>query len=331
MTSTQLVSVVIPAYNAAATLDETLRSARTQTHPALEIIVVDDGSTDQTRAIAEQHATLDERVLVIHQDNAGLAAARNAGWRRARSELIAFLDADDLWAPRKIERQVEALQAGGQNVGLVYCGTVRIDAKGVVTNRWTIPRYEGDVLEQMFTVNFVGNGSVPLIRRQALIDVNGFETALRAAGAQGCEDYLLQCRIAEKYHFAVVSEYLVGYRDLPNNMSNNRPSMLRSWMLVVDEMNKRHPLLGRALRIGLRDYAHWIVQDAMSRRGLAQLPALAHLVLRCPAPVAATVLFKDVPLTMITRVRSKLGRLLRGRAYSREAQPRRIFPMTDPD
>lgn len=331
MTTATLVSVVIPAYNAAATLDETLRSARSQTHPALEIIVVNDGSTDQTRAIAERHAAIDDRVQVLTQANAGLAAARNAGWLRARSDLIAFLDADDLWAPQKIERQLEALQRGGERVGLVYCGSVRIDAKGVVTNQWAVPTYEGDVLERICTSNFVGNGSVALVRRQALIDANGFETALRAADAEGCEDYLLQCRVAERYHFAVVPERLVGYRYLPDNMSSNRPQMMRSWTLVADEMLGRHPQLGDALRSGLRNYASWVVQDAASRRGLSQLPALLRLVLRCPAPVVWGVLGKDVPQALIARLRSRLGRLLRGKPRYSDAQAGRTLFIDEPD
>jgi len=331
MTAAPLVSVVIPAYNAAATLDETLRSARAQTHRALEIIVVNDGSTDQTRAIALQHAAIDGRVQIVDQDNAGLAAARNAGWRRAQSDLIAFLDADDLWAPRKIERQVEALRAGNEKVGLVYCGSVRIDAKGLVTSRWPVPHLDGDVLAQLFTGNFVGNGSVVLVRRQALVDANGFDTALRAANAQGCEDYLLQCRIAEKYHFAVVPEQLVGYRHLPDNMSSDRPRMLRSWMLVVDEMRSRHPQLWHALSSGLRNYAHWTVQDAISRRAFVQLPALLRLILRCPAPVAMAVLLKDMPLAMATRLRWKLGRIVRGKSSSDTAQSGPTFAVPDPE
>ena len=106
---TPLVGVVVPAYNAAATLDETLRSVRAQTHRALEIIVVDDGSLDDTAAIARRHAAEDERVRVLCQANAGVAAARNAGWQSSRADLIAFIDADDLWAPTKIERQLQAL------------------------------------------------------------------------------------------------------------------------------------------------------------------------------------------------------------------------------
>jgi len=81
-----LVSVVIPAYNAQATLDETLSSVCAQTHQTLEIIVVDDGSTDGTHALAERHAAADARIRVLHQANAGVAAARNAGWQHSRAE-----------------------------------------------------------------------------------------------------------------------------------------------------------------------------------------------------------------------------------------------------
>src|SRR4051812_29793927 len=110
----QLVSAVIPAFNAERTINDTLRSVRSQTHRNLEIIVVDDGSTDRTRSIVEEHASRDSRVTLISQVNAGVAAARNVGWQSSHSEWIAFLDADDLWAPTKIEKQLEVMIAGGE-------------------------------------------------------------------------------------------------------------------------------------------------------------------------------------------------------------------------
>src|SRR5215475_4737819 len=113
------VTVVIPAYNAEATLDETLRSVRSQTHRALEILIVDDGSSDGTPEVALAHAAADPRVRLIQQSNGGVAAARNRGIEEARATLIAPVDADDLWAPTKIERQVAALHRGGPRVALV--------------------------------------------------------------------------------------------------------------------------------------------------------------------------------------------------------------------
>ncbi len=305
----ELVSVVIPAYNAAATLDETLRSVRSQTHRALDIIVVDDGSVDDTREIAERHVAVDARVRIVTQVNAGLAASRNAGWMRARSELIAFIDADDLWAPTKIERQLERLRAGGERVGLVYCGSVRIDGDSMmVARRWEVPRFEGDVLNFILASNFIGNGSVVLVRRQALVDARGFESGLRAAGAEGCEDYLLACRVAERFHFAVAPEHLVGYRDLPQNMSSNRPRMLRSWMLVFDEMLDRHPDRKHVLTEGLRHYSGWLARDALSAGRYRQLPPLLLPLFRAHPGIATRVLLNDV-LSLLTR--QVVGRLLR--------------------
>jgi glycosyltransferase involved in cell wall biosynthesis len=311
-----LVSVVIPAYNAAATLDETLRSARSQTHSVLEIVVVDDGSTDGTRSLAQQHAAVDERVQVVTQRNAGVAEARNNGWRRARSDLIAFLDADDLWAPTKIERQLQALQAGGQRVGLVYCWYVRIDGRGSVISATKGARYEGDVLDRLFLDNFVGNGSSPLVRRQALIDANGFESALRNARAEGCEDLLFYCRVAEKHWFAVVPEHLIGYRWLPQNMSNDRPRMLRSWMLVVDEMLARHPQHRKQLIRGLRDYGGWLTRDAVSLGAHRQSLLMLRFLLTHGYPLIALRIARDA-----VRVLTQMARRGRGRSARFELPP----------
>jgi len=326
MTDEQLVSVVIPAYNAGATLDETLRSVRAQTHRALEIIVVDDGSTDDTRAIGQRHAAVDDRVRVVSQDNAGLAASRNAGWTRARSDVIAFIDADDLWAPTKIERQLERLRAGGEQVGLVYCGSVRIDGDSVMSSKvWEVPRFEGDALGPILAGNFIGNGSVVLVRRQALVDARGFESGLRAAGAEGCEDYLFACRVAERFHFAVAAEHLVGYRDLSHNMSSNRPRMLRSWIMVFEEMLGRHPDRKDVLTRALRHYSGRLSRDAVAAGRLGQLPAMLRPLFRAHPGIAIQVLLSDM-LGRLTR--RSMGRLLgpfRGKAAPRTRPDGRRF------
>ncbi|HEX4637311.1 MAG TPA: glycosyltransferase, partial [Rhizomicrobium sp.] len=191
-----LVTVVIPAYNAAHTIDETLRSARGQTHRNLEILVVDDGSHDETPAIVSRHAAKDDRVRLITQRNAGVAAARNRGISEARSDLIATLDADDLWSPSKIEKQVQALMRGGEKVALVYTWFAVIDERGHVNDLEHRPLDAGQVLKRMCGGNLVGNGSSPLLRKSAVLEAGGFESGLRAAHAQGCEDLLLYFRIS---------------------------------------------------------------------------------------------------------------------------------------
>lgn len=303
MSSQPLVSVVIPAYNAASTLGETLVSARAQSHRSLDIVVVDDGSTDHTHAIAASHAAADDRVRIVQQRNAGVAAARNSGWRAARSELIAFLDADDLWAPTKIERQLHALQSAVRPVGLVYCWYVSIDGGGLITAVQNGPALEGDVLKHLLLNNFIGNGSSALIRRQALDEVGGFDSTLQAKGAQGCEDYLLYCRIAESHAFALVADHLVGYRNTPTNMSSDRPRMLRSWMLVVAEMLSRHGDQAAALHRGLRTYAGWLVGDALSNGAHRQVLLLLQALAVTHPLMAAKVLVRNL-------LRPSLSRLL---------------------
>ena len=99
------VSIIIPAYNAAATIGETLRCVTAQSHRNLDIIVVDDGSDDATARIVAEHAGADGRIRLVSKNNGGVASARNLGVAKARSDILAFVDADDLWISRKIERQ----------------------------------------------------------------------------------------------------------------------------------------------------------------------------------------------------------------------------------
>src|SRR5262245_55521841 len=126
------VSVLLPVYNAERYLAETLDSALAQTHPNLEVIVIDDGSVDRSRAIAEARAERDPRVRVITKTNGGVAAARNRAIAEASGDLIAPLDADDLWSATKIERQVKRMRDGGDAVGLVYSWWAWMDERGRV-------------------------------------------------------------------------------------------------------------------------------------------------------------------------------------------------------
>ncbi len=108
--SLPLCTIVIPAYNAGIWIERTLKSAAQQNYPNLEILVIDDGSKDNTRMLAEAMAAVDDRFRVISIPNGGVANARNVGIREASGEYVAFLDADDLWHPDKIRLQVEAME-----------------------------------------------------------------------------------------------------------------------------------------------------------------------------------------------------------------------------
>jgi glycosyltransferase involved in cell wall biosynthesis len=216
-----MVGVVVPMLNAERTIAATLDSICRQTYAKLDIVVVDDGSTDSSVAIVDGKIRQDRRVRIIRQSNAGVAAARNAGAVATAAAFLAFVDADDLWAPTKIEFQLDALKRGGPQVGLVYCWFASIDQSDRVVSFGPQPLFDGDTMAAMCESNWIGNGSSLLVRRSAFNKAGGYDTALRAQGAQGAEDLLICFRIAEHFTFAVVPRYLVGYRVRPDSMSHD--------------------------------------------------------------------------------------------------------------
>src|SRR5262249_36588501 len=127
-----LVSVIVPVYNGERSIDETLSSALGQSYRSIEVIVVDDGSRDGTRALVEARARLDSRIRVADQPNRGVAAARNHAVSIARGDFIAPLDADDLWDPTKLENQVQRFAIADSSTSLVYSWWTVIDADGLV-------------------------------------------------------------------------------------------------------------------------------------------------------------------------------------------------------
>src|SRR5690606_12704683 len=218
------IAVIIPMFNAQATLRATLESVRQQTHAELDIIVVDDGSTDASPQIAATEAAADVRIRVVRQPNSGVAAARNLGAALSSAEYLAFIDADDLWAPPKMALQLAAMKGAGDGVGLVYSWSANITGKDLVTCL-SAPAAEGNVLAALCRSNFVGNASTALFRRSTFDQAGWFDRTLRDRGAQGCEDLVIFLAVAERFEFRVVRKYLTGYRVLPNSMSGDVHAM----------------------------------------------------------------------------------------------------------
>lgn len=236
-----LVSVLIPAYNAEAFIGQTLDSVISQTYSSIEVLVVDDGSKDQTAEIVKSIAHQDHRVILLQQQNAGVAAARNLGIQKSRGEYIAPIDADDIWYPQKLEKQVQCLLQADSSVGLVYAWSVDIDEQGLLTGGFSAPTLEGEVHTALVYGNFLGNASVPLIRRTCLDRVGYYNCQLKENNAQGYEDGDIYLRIAEHYEFRVVPEFLIAYRKTNSSMSCNYTAMAKSYRLVMADVQQRHP------------------------------------------------------------------------------------------
>jgi glycosyltransferase involved in cell wall biosynthesis len=281
-----LVSVIIPAWNADETLGETLQSAVAQTHRNLEILIVDDGSTDRTEQIAAEFCASDPRVRLIRQDNAGVAAARNRAIDAAKGEYLAPLDADDLWHPEKIERQLQTFAENPPSVGLVYCWYRMIDGKGRVTEPLWAPVIEGSIFREHLKCNF-GTGSAPLIRRSALGSLR-YSTELGQAGNQGCEDWLLQLHIAAEHDIACTRAFLLDYRQGPDAMSSNAERMIRSHIEMYQIVRRDFPR--RETRTIARELARWRVRHALAQRGKDRWPEIVAAFAEAPLVMGKEVL-----------------------------------------
>jgi glycosyltransferase involved in cell wall biosynthesis len=306
MSTDDRVAVIIPAYKASTTLDETLRSIRGQSHRNLDIVVVDDGSPDggETFALAERHARSDPRVRAVRQDNGGVAAARNTGLALTDAPLVACCDADDLWAPAMVERCVAAFRQGGAGVGLVYAWFAAIDGDSRVTRLGRLTDAEGDVLEDLCLFNVVGNGSGAMMRREALAAVGGYDSSLRANKAQGSEDWKVYFGIAERARFGLVRDHLVGYRETAGNMSSEPWENLRSRDMVAAEFALRHPDLAPTIARGRTRLLRFMLSRAM-RAGRHDNAARLLVTLLRHDPVGAAGHFADILADRLIRPRGQ--------------------------
>ena len=231
-----LVSVIIPAYNGSQFIERTLVSVCSQTYRNLEILVINDGSTDDTADIAERLARADPRLRVITTANRGVAAARNHGVECAAGDYVAFVDADDLWHPTKIAKQMAALARHGddESWGAVYTFHRVIDINDYFLRNGSRYAVGGYILARHLVMKFVGNGSSLLVRKKAFWAAGGYEPAYAAAGIGGCEDLDFELRIASGHRVEVVPEMLVGYRSYEGNMSSNRSRMVAGLKAVTE-------------------------------------------------------------------------------------------------
>jgi hypothetical protein len=232
MGSEVTISVIIPVFNGAETIAETLDSVLAQTWQSWEIVVVNDGSTDATQAILEHyqqtHPTLGDRFRVLNFTNSGVSLSRNRGVAVARGEYIAFLDGDDLWTPQKLERQWQALQDTPE-ADVAYSFTAWIDLEGNPLPGGITKKHSGNVYEALLCQDFIGSGSNPLIRRSTLAGVGEFAPDLHSA-----EDWDLWLRLARQLAFVCVPERDVLYRKRPGSASDNIGMMHQQSLRIVE-------------------------------------------------------------------------------------------------
>jgi glycosyltransferase involved in cell wall biosynthesis len=198
------ISIVMPVFNGASTIGRSIESVLAQTRTDFELLVIDDGSTDDTAAVVA--AFEDPRIQLHCFANAGASASRNRGIRLARGALIAFLDADDWWAPEKLADQAAAL-AGAPDAALAYSFSTCVDDDGNVLHQGSHVVASGSPYALLVTRNFLDSGSNPLVRREALIEAGPFDESL-----VGGEDWDLWLRIGHRHPFACVPKVQVNYR-----------------------------------------------------------------------------------------------------------------------
>lgn len=221
-----LVTVVIPTYNRARLIEASIRSVFAQDYPNIEVIVVDDGSTDDTGSVmASLH---DERLLYLKQEkNRGAPAVRNIGIREARGELIAFLDSDDAWEPNKLSLQVEVMLRGGDETALVYTGMRKVDERGQ-TRGFKRPSKRGYIYRDLLMDNVVGSTSTALVRKTAVRDVGGFDESLRSR-----QDLDLWLRLAQNHKIDFVDAPLVIYSVHSDRISSNYDAKIQGCETIL--------------------------------------------------------------------------------------------------
>jgi glycosyltransferase involved in cell wall biosynthesis len=300
MKTNPTVSVIIPAYNRAQWIGASIQSVLDQTYTDYEIIVVDDGSTDDT---AEVIRAFTDRVRYVYQENGGAAAARNRGMRESRGEYLAFLDSDDLFMPEKLQKQVEYLQHN-PHIGMVYSAYSNIDGNnnelGIVSAQHT-----GHIYRQfLFHCNI--QTSTIMIRRQVAKAVGEFDVYLRLP-----EDIDYWIRIARHYEIGAIDEPLSRFRTHPGNIERD-PEKILNYFLYIAEKNlddDTGPIFHRRVYASIyyRSGQRFMSQDPPMfsraldclRRGLGFWPFSPAALL-----LAARILFRAVvPDTLQARLR----------------------------
>lgn len=236
------VTIITPAFNAEQYLKKTIESVLSQTFSDYEMIIIDDGSTDATKTIAQEYIKrYPQKIKYIYQDNHGLSHARNTGIKAAQGEYIALLDSDDEWFPNRLEESVKAMEADPL-CGLVHSNIMRIDTSNEPLE---IPVREKQYLSGMIFKELLlrkAHIACPtvLFRKSCLETIGLFDESL-IKDQLGCEDRDLWLRLSRKFKICYIDQVLAYYRMSPGSMSRNRERMMKARSYVIEKNVKDLP------------------------------------------------------------------------------------------
>lgn len=241
--NTPRVSVIIPTYNRSKLLIEAVRSVLNQTFQDFELLIIDDGSTDDTE---QRIRDLQESRIRYSRNraNSGVSASRNNGISKSRGIYIAFIDDDDQWLPEKLEKQVRVLDTSPPDVGAVCTGAVSVDIKSGVPIEVALPRYSGKVLNELLESNFISTSSI-VVKRECFEKVGTFDQTLSYG-----EDFDMWIRLARVFLVESIPEPLIKHTDHQNATSSNNKLIARNLERIID----KHRELFRSNRKGLANY-----------------------------------------------------------------------------
>lgn len=245
----KIVSVIIPVYGAEKYIAATVQSVLAQTYKNFELVIIDDASPDRSIEICQQFT--DARIKIIHQSNRGLAGARNTGIRHARGEYLAFLDADDLWLPDKLEKHIQHLE-NSPTVGVSFSRSAFIDDTGKSLGTYQMPKLENITTPYLICRNPIGNGSAAVIRKEVFEAIR-FQDNLYG----GTEDFYFDERfrqsediecwirisIQTEWQIEGIPEALTLYRVNSGGLSANTLKQLNSWEKVIEKTRSYAPEL----------------------------------------------------------------------------------------
>jgi glycosyltransferase involved in cell wall biosynthesis len=243
------VSVIIPVYQVEKYIEATVKSVLSQTYKDFELLIIDDGSPDKSIEICQQFS--DPRIRIIHQENRGVAAARNHGIREAQGEYLAFLDADDLWMPEKLAKHVEHLD-NNPEVGVSFSRSAFIDEADNPLGIYQMGKLKDITPLDLLCRTPIGNGSVPVIRRQVLEEMKFqdnvygsvedfyFDDDRKLHPSEDVECWL-RIAIKTKWKIEGLAEPLTLYRVNPQGFSAQLQKKLSSWETMLEKIRAYAP------------------------------------------------------------------------------------------